>query len=264
MTNSKSTPDFDFLHDLADLAGETVLPLFRKAIAVENKLAQGFDPVTDADKQAELKMRAHIQEHFPSHGILGEEFEAKDLDAEALWVLDPIDGTRAFISGLPTWGTLIGYRHPDGHGLGMMSQPFTKERFWGDGKSAFYEGPDGKRSVSTRKCASIGEATLFTTAPEIFSAAEFEAYRKVESTVRLSRYGVDCYAYCMLSIGMIDLVIEAGLKPVDIAPLIPLIEGAGGVVTNWQGGSAFDGGQVVATGDPRLHDAVLARLAGRD
>ena len=260
MTGDRS-PDFAFLHQLADIAGETVLPLFRKAIEIENKMDGGFDPVTDADKQAELIMRARIQETFPGHGILGEEFESKDLDAEGLWVLDPIDGTRAFISGLPTWGTLIGYRHTSGQSLGMMSQPFTKERFFGDGKEAFYEGPDGKRRVSTRPCKSIGDATLFTTAPDIFNADEFSAFRRVEEKVRLSRYGVDCYAYCMLAIGMVDLVIEAALKPVDIAPLIPLIEGAGGVVTNWQGGSAFDGGCVVATGDPSLHRAVLDLLA---
>ncbi|WP_319414204.1 histidinol-phosphatase [uncultured Cohaesibacter sp.] len=257
------TPDFDFLHQLADLAGETVMPLFRKAIEIENKLEGGFDPVTDADKQAELKMRGFIQAQFPGHGILGEEFEGKDLDADGLWVLDPIDGTRAFIAGLPTWGTLIGYRHQGGQSLGMMSQPFTKERFFGDGKKAFYQGPDGEHSVSSRKCSALGEATLFTTAPDIFAPDELAAFRKVEQKVRLSRYGVDCYAYCMLAIGMVDLVIEAGLKPVDIAPLIPLIEGAGGVVTNWQGNSAFDGGQVVATGDPDLHQSVLDLLSGR-
>ncbi|WP_319568127.1 histidinol-phosphatase [Cohaesibacter marisflavi] len=256
-------PDFDFLHQLADLAGETVMPLFRRAIEIENKLEGGFDPVTDADKQAELKLRGLIQEQFPSHGILGEEFEGKDLDADGLWVLDPIDGTRAFISGLPTWGTLIGYRHSGGQSLGMMSQPFTKERFFGDGTRAFYQGPDGKRPVKTRSCKAIGDATLFTTAPDIFAPDELKAFQRVEDAVRLSRYGVDCYAYCMLAIGMVDLVIEAALKPVDIAPLIPLIEGAGGVVTNWQGGSAFDGGQVVATGDPDLHQSVLDLLASK-
>ncbi|WP_119308210.1 histidinol-phosphatase [Cohaesibacter haloalkalitolerans] len=263
MSNIDRAPDFDFLHQLADLAGETVLPLFRQPIAIENKLATGFDPVTDADKQAELKMRAYIQEHFPSHGILGEEFEAKDLNADGLWVLDPIDGTRAFISGLPTWGTLIGYRHSGGQTLGMMSQPFTGERFFGDGKQCLYKGPDGEKAISSRACKAISDATLFTTAPDIFDAEELKCFRRVEKAVRLSRYGVDCYAYCMLAIGMVDLVIEAGLKPVDIAPLIPVIEGAGGVVTNWQGKSAFDGGQVVATGDPALHDAVLELLSGK-
>nr|WP_321482415.1 histidinol-phosphatase [uncultured Cohaesibacter sp.] len=256
-------PDFDFLHQLADLAGATVMPLFRKAIEIENKLDGGFDPVTDADKQAELKLRGLIQENFPSHGILGEEFEGKDLDADGLWVLDPIDGTRAFISGLPTWGTLIGYRHSGGQSLGMMSQPFTKERFFGDGTRAFYQGPDGKRPAQTRPCMAISDATLFTTAPDIFAPDELTAFQRVEGAVRLSRYGVDCYAYCMLAIGMVDLVIEAALKPVDIAPLIPLIEGAGGVVTNWQGGSAFDGGQVVATGDPALHQTVLDLLVNK-
>ena len=253
-------PDFSFLHDLADLAGETVLPLFRRPISVDNKEQDGFDPVTDADREAERQMRRLILERFPKDGILGEEFEAENLSADGLWVLDPIDGTRAFISGLPTWGTLIGYRHRDGAQLGMMSQPFTRERYFGDGKKSLYVGPEGERTLTTRACPVLSEATLFTTSPDIFNGQEFEAFQRVERKVRLSRYGVDCYAYCMVALGMVDLVIEASLKPVDIAPLIPVIEGAGGVVTNWQGGSAFEGGSVVVSGDMRLHEEVLALL----
>lgn len=259
--SSIDKPNQQFFHDLADIAGDRVLSLFRKPISVENKEVGGFDPVTEADKDAERLMRAAISARFPDDGILGEEFEAENLDADGLWILDPIDGTRAFISGLPVWGTLIGYRHKDGSQMGMMSQPFTKERYFGDGNKAFYQGPDGNREIKTRACESIEQATLFTTTPQLFTPAEREAYDRVEAKAQLTRYGVDCYAYCMVAYGMADVVVEAALKPVDIAPLIPVIEGAGGVVTNWTGGSAFDGGQVVASGDQRLHDQVLALLA---
>lgn len=257
---SSLVPDYAFLHKLADTAGETVLPLFRSPLDIENKEVGGFDPVTDADKNAEEQMRRIILNSFPDDGIQGEEFDDKDLDADGLWVLDPIDGTRAFISGLPTWGTLIGYRNRNGARLGMMSQPFTKERYFGDGKEAHYTGPDGARPIQVRACASLEQATLFTTTPDLFVGNERAAFDRVEGQVRLSRYGVDCYAYCMVAIGLADLVIETALKPVDIAPLVPVIEGAGGVVTNWQGGSALDGGQVVASGDARLHEQVLTIL----
>ena len=263
MPNLVNQPDLAFLHELADLAGDTVMPLFRTSMAIENKERDGFDPVTEADKDAERQMRKAILARFPDDGILGEEFEGVNLDADGLWILDPIDGTRAFISGLPTWGTLIGYRHQSGRSLGMMSQPFTGERYFGDGKKSFYSGPGGDRTLAIRSCADLAGATLFTTAPDIFNQQELKAFQRVEQSVRLSRYGVDCYAYCMVAMGMADLVIEAALKPVDIAPLIPVIEGAGGIVTDWQGKSAFDGGQVIACGDPALHEQAIALLADK-
>lgn len=258
-----SKPDDSFFHSLADIAGETVLPFFRRSIAIDNKEPDDFDPVTEADREAERRMREMINGTFPQDGILGEEFEAERLDADGLWVLDPIDGTRAFISGLPVWGTLIGYRHSDGTSMGMMSQPFTSERYFGNSEVSYYTGPGGKRRLETRSCSSLSEATLFTTTPALFTKEERAAYDRVEAACRLPRYGVDCYAYCMVAHGMADLVIEAALKPVDIAPLIPVIEGAGGIVTNWEGGSAFDGGRVVACGDKDLHQQVLNVLADR-
>jgi myo-inositol-1(or 4)-monophosphatase len=176
-------------------------------------------------------------------------------------VLDPIDGTRAFISGLPTWGTLIGLLDAGRPVHGLMAQPFTGERFAGDGRRAWFTGPGGDRPLATRRCAGLAEASLFTTAPSIFSADERAAYDALEHDVRLARYGADCYAYCMVAAGQVDLVVEAGLEPYDVVALIPIVEGAGGVMTSWTGGSAAAGGRVVASGDPRLHDAVLARLA---
>lgn len=259
-----------FLDELADVSGRAILPHFRSAMAVENKLevvSQGraFDPVTIGDRAAEEAMRALIGERFPDHGILGEEFGRERLDAEHVWVLDPIDGTRSFISGLPVWGTLIGLERHGRPVAGMMHQPFTGERFGGvaDGvsKRAWYRGPGGDRPLSTRACASLSQAVLFTTSPHLFTAEERPAWDRVERAVKLFRYGVDCYAYAMVAAGLVDCVIESGLQPYDIVALIPVIEGAGGAVTSWTGGSASEGGRIVATGDARLHEEVLRLLA---
>ncbi len=262
-----TTPTVDaalvaFLDRLADAAGAAVMPHFRSRLAVENKLSgDAFDPVTVADRAVEEAMRGLIGAELPDHGILGEEYGSERLDAEHVWVLDPIDGTRSFITGLPVWGTLIGLKHRGRPVLGMMAQPFTGERFAGDGRRAWYRGPEGERAISTRSCERIEDAVLFTTTPSLFTAAERPAYDRVESRVRLARYGIDCYAYCMVAAGFADVVIEAGLQPYDIVALIPVVEGAGGVVTSWTGGTAADGGRVVASGDPRLHDRILRLLA---
>ena len=251
-----------FLDELADAAGAVILPHFRAALAIENKLGPGaYDPVTVADRAAEQAMRALIETRYPEHGILGEEFGALRRDAEHVWVLDPIDGTRAFISGLPVWGTLIGLTHGGRPSIGMMHQPFTRERFAGDCRKAWYRGPDGERPLTTRACTRLEDASLFCTTPAMFTGDDRAAYDRVEARARLARYGVDCYAYCMVAAGMVDAVVEGSLQPYDIVPLIPVIEGAGGVVTSWTGGSATEGGRVVASGDPRLHEIILAELA---
>ncbi|WP_018181408.1 histidinol-phosphatase [Kaistia granuli] len=250
----------EFLDKLADSAGKAIMPHFRALDSVENKAASGFDPVTVADRASEEALRALINAHYPEHGIMGEEFDDENADAENVWILDPIDGTRAFISGLPVWGTLIGLVSGGKPALGMMAQPFTRERFAGDGSRAWYTGPDGDRALKTRSCETIEEAVLFTTTPALFKGADREAYERVESQVRLVRYGCDCYAYCMVAAGFVDAVIEVGLHPYDIVALIPVIEGAGGRVTNWEGGPATSGGRVVASGDARLHEKILATL----
>lgn len=237
------------------------MPHFRANIGVENKLAEEFDPVTIADKAVEEAIRALIHKHFPDHGILGEEFDNVALDAEHVWILDPIDGTRAFISGLPTWGTLIGHKVNGRAKFGMMSQPFTAERYFGDGKSSQYKGPGGPQNLMTRGCKSLSDATLFTTSPHQFSKSKIDRFKAIEQQVKLSRYGMDCYAYCMVARGSVDLVIEDGLEAYDIAALIPIIEGAGGRVTTWDGGNAVDGGSIVACGDPSLHEQVLKLLS---
>jgi myo-inositol-1(or 4)-monophosphatase len=250
----------EFLDRLADAAAGAIMPHFRTRFVVEHKGGDGFDPVTVADRAAEEAMRRLISATFPDHGIVGEEFPSERADAENVWVLDPIDGTRAFISGLPLWGTLIGLLSGGKPVLGMMAQPFTGERYVGDGSKAWYAGPGGAKTLATRRCDRLADATLFTTSPFLFDAVELPAYRRVEAAARLTRYGCDCYAYAMLAAGHADVVVEAGLKPYDIVALIPVIEGAGGVVTTWDGGSAANGGRIVATGDPRLHEAVLTEL----
>lgn len=258
-----SLTDFSrFVDELATLSAQAILPFFRSALTAEDKSAGGvFDPVTEADRAGEAAMRHIIARTFPTHGIIGEEFGAERADAEYVWVLDPIDGTRAFMAGFPLWGTLIGLTRGGVPAFGMMHQPFIGERFSGDGGSATYRGPIGERRLRTRRCASLREATLSTTTPTLFKGTDQQRYASVEREVRMARYGADCYAYCMLAAGHIDLVVETGLKPYDIVALVPVIEGAGGIVTDWTGGSAARGGSIVAAGDRRVHEAAL-RLLG--
>lgn len=251
-----------FIDRLATAAGETILPFFRTSLLdVENKCdTRGFDPVTEADRAAEAVMRRMIKASFPQHGIVGEEFGNQNEDAEYVWMLDPIDGTKSFIAGFPIWGTLIALLHRGMPVYGMMHQPYIGERFSGDNRSARYHGPSGGRKLAVRRCASLKEATSFTTSPLLMNPDDRTAFGKVEAEVRLTRYGGDCYSYCMLAAGHLDLVIETELKPYDIAALIPIITGAGGVITTWEGEPAQGGGRVVAAGDPRVHEAALKLL----
>ncbi|MGA3310962.1 MAG: histidinol-phosphatase [Xanthobacteraceae bacterium] len=252
-----------FVDELAAVSGETIRPFFRTALGVENKSRSGgFDPVTAADRAAEAAMRALIKRTFPAHGILGEEFEAERPDAEYVWVLDPIDGTKSFICGMSAWGTLIALTRRGEPIYGMMHQPFTREHFSGDGSAASYRGPAGDRALRTRACARLEDAVLLTTSPLLMRDADRRSFTRVEQAVRLSRYGGDCYAYCMLAAGHVDLVIETELKPYDVLPLIPIIEGAGGVITTWDNGRPHAGGQIIAAGDRRVHAQALALLRG--
>jgi len=250
-----------FVEELATVSGETIRPFFRTALGVENKSRSGgFDPVTAADRAAEAAMRALIKKTFPKHGILGEEFEAERPDAEYVWVLDPIDGTKSFICGMPAWGTLIALTRRGEPIYGMMHQPFTREQFTGDGSAASYRGPAGDRALRTRACAAVNDAVLLTTSPLLMGEDDRRAFRRVEEAAQLSRYGGDCYAYCMLAAGHVDLVIETELKPYDVLPLIPIIEGAGGIVTTWDNGRPHAGGKIIAAGDARVHAQAMEML----
>jgi myo-inositol-1(or 4)-monophosphatase len=252
-----------FVDRLATVSGETILPYFRTSLGVDNKASgRAFDPVTEADRAAESVMRALIRQTFPEHGIVGEEFGSERASAEYVWVLDPIDGTKSFICGMPAWGTLIALLRGGEPVYGMMHQPYTRERFSGDGGATRYRGPIGERVLRVRRCAELGHAILMTTSPLLMQEADRQAFGKVEQAVRLSRYGGDCYAYCMLAAGHVDLVIETELKPHDILPLIPIVAGAGGIVTSWDGGSPNAGGRIIAAGDKRMQEAAMELLNG--
>ena len=252
-----------FIGRLATASGETILPFFRTSLSIDNKSnSHDFDPVTEADRAAEAVMRRMIKANFPQHGIVGEEFGSEREDAEYVWVLDPIDGTKSFIAGFPIWGTLIGLLHRGTPVFGMMHQPFIDERFSGDSGSAHYQGPSGERRLAVRRCAALQEATSYTTSPLLMNLDDRAAFGRIEQAVRLSRYGGDCYSYCMLAAGHLDLVVETELKPYDIAALIPIITGAGGIVTTWEGNPAQGGGRIIAAGDPRVHEAAIKLLAG--
>jgi myo-inositol-1(or 4)-monophosphatase len=252
-----------FIGRLATASGETILPFFRTSLSIDNKSGgREFDPVTEADRAAEAVMRRLIKSNFPQHGIVGEEFGIEREDADYVWVLDPIDGTKSFIAGFPIWGTLIALLHKGAPVFGMMHQPFIGERFSGDSGSANYRGPSGERRLAVRRCASLKDATLFTTSPLLMNDADRATFERVSAEARLTRYGGDCYSYCMLAAGHLDLVIETELKPYDIAALIPIVTGAGGIVTTWEGKPAQGGGRIIAAGDARVHEAALKLLNG--
>lgn len=255
-----------FADTLADAARAAIAPYFRASHSVTHKGGARFDPVTEADEAAERAMRALIGTHFPEHGVLGEEFAETPSQSGYQWILDPIDGTRAFIAGLPTWGVLIGLYYEGAPLLGVMDQPFTGERFAGydanGERGATLTTRAGAQKLRARACAELSQAICATTDPYLFHGAEAEAFARVRGAARLTRYGYDCYAYAMTALGGMDCVIENGLKPFDIAALIPILSGAGGGVCDWQGGDASQGGRVLAWGDARVRDEAIALLAG--
>ncbi|HEY9056691.1 MAG TPA: histidinol-phosphatase [Aurantimonas sp.] len=254
-------PEIALLFELADIADAETLPRFRVGGGVDNKLTSAFDPVTEADRAAERAVVSAIAARYPDHAVLGEEFGAQG-NSEHLWVIDPIDGTRAFISGIPVWGTLIGYSQAGRARMGLMSQPFTGERYFADGEAAWCEYRGQRSRIGVRPTRRLDEATLFTTSPRLFSGEGLRRFEELEVRARLTRFGTDCYAYCMLAAGHVDLVVETGLKPYDIVALVPIIEQAGGIVTTFTGGRPEAGGDIIAAATPELHAAALAILHG--
>lgn len=250
-------------HEMADAARKAILPLFRSDdLVADNKRPADFDPVTEADRAAEQAMRAVLARSRPDDAILGEEFGHSAGSSGLTWILDPIDGTRAFISGAASWGVLIGVSDGQDVIYGLIDQPYTGERFEGGLGRARLAGPHGDRPLKVRSGVTLDRATLMTTFPEVGTPSEAQAFRRVADRVRLTRYGLDCYAYALLALGQIDLVIEAGLQSYDIAGPLAVVQAAGGIVTDWQGGPAAQGGQVIAAASPELHAAALALLAG--
>ena len=257
--------DLAFANSLADAAGEVIRPYFRRKIEVVDKAAGAamFDPVTEADKRAEQAIRAIIARQRPDDGILGEEFPEVEGTSGRTWVIDPVDGTRAFITGQTQWGTLIALNESGMPVLGILDQPVLRERFIGTSEGAELRSREGTTKLAARPCASLSEAVLMTTHPwNYFDASEQAVFRRLAESCLLSRFGGDCYGYGLLAMGFVDLVVEARLKPWDIQALIPIVEGAGGIVTDWRGGPCLDGGRVIAAGDKRVHAAAMKFLAG--
>ena len=249
-------------HDLADAARKATLARFRQAgLSTENKANAGFDPVTEADRETEAAMRALIEARRPQDAILGEEFGTKSGQSGLTWVLDPIDGTRGFMTGTPSWGVLIALLNETGPIFGVIDQPYIGERFIGGLGQNSLTGPQGEMILRTSARKTLAEARLFSTFPEIGAISERLAFEAVRDQVLLTRYGMDCYAYGLVALGQADLVIEAGLQSYDIAAPIAVIEAAGGIVTNWQGGPAHQGGQVLAAANRDLHQAALVLLS---
>jgi histidinol phosphatase-like enzyme (inositol monophosphatase family) len=254
-------PDVQFLHRLANAADNETLPRFRQPLPVDNKANpdRDFDPVTDADRSAELVLRELITREYPDHAILGEELGATGGGA-LQWVLDPIDGTRPFICGIPVWGTLIGLTVEGCAKLGMMSQPFTGERFWADAHGAWQRGPRGTARLSVSQVTDLSEAILHTTSPDSYRGELRGAFDTLRGKVRMTRYGGECYAFAMLAAGLIDLCLEPSLQPYDIIPIIPIVEKAGGRVTCLDGSRAEKGGSVLLSATAELHERALEIL----
>lgn len=245
---------------LADAARSATLPYFRSDLGVDNKDASGFDPVTIADRECETAMRDLLARVRPDDAILGEEHGYKPGTTGLTWILDPIDGTRAFMSGTPTWGVLIAVNNSDGPIVGVIDQPYIGERFVGGFGTANLTGPAGSMSLKTKKTSDLSEAILFTTFPEVGTAEERSAFEQVSRQVQLTRYGMDCYAYALVAAGQADLVIEAGLNAYDIQGPIAVIQAAGGIVTDWNGNPAHQGGTALAAANAEIHAQALAIL----
>ncbi|MGA9658759.1 MAG: histidinol-phosphatase [Asticcacaulis sp.] len=265
---SECTPDYATLEafalELAAAAAAAAMPLFRlKGLGEDNKLAHlsAFDPVTEADKGAERAIRALINSRYPDHGIIGEEYGNENAEADYVWVLDPVDGTRAFISGLPIWTTLIGLRYMSRPVLGLIAQPVLQEIYLGSPLGSRLITPQGQSPLRVRNCGSLADAILGTTDPYQFKGRESDAYADLLKAAKLARYGCDAYAFAMVAAGTMDMALETGLKAWDIDAIIPVIENAGGIVSNWHGQPVGQtGGQVIAAGSKALIDEALTHL----
>ena len=248
-----------FARATVEAAGPIALKYFRMPITVENKAGSSvFDPVTRADREVEAFIRDRVSSAYPGHIIIGEETGTSGGEESFKWLIDPIDGTRAYISGVPMWGILLGLMDGDSCLFGLMHQPYLRETYSGSIHGAFISKGETTQPLATRGTSELADAILYCTHPDVFSTDEdFTRFRAIADQSRLMRYGGDCYSYCLLAQGCIDLVIEADLNAYDIVPLIPIIEAAGGRVTDWQGNSAVNGGKVIASANSVLHEKVL-------
>jgi myo-inositol-1(or 4)-monophosphatase len=250
----------DFALELGHTAGGIARAYFRNAFTVDNKDVDGFDPVTTADRAIESVLRKMIRERYPDHGVVAEEEGSDRPESRFTWFIDPIDGTRSFMTGSPLWGTLVGLTEEGKPIFGLLAQPFLEEVFFGAPSGSWLITAAGRQRLRSRAVGELGAAVLASTHPDMFKGAERERFAALTKGCLMHRYGGDCYNYAMLAAGFIDLVVESGLKPFDIVPLIPILEGAGCVVTDWQGRPPLKGGAVVAAGTRDLHAQALAVL----
>jgi len=249
-----------FALELAHTAGGIAQAYFRSTFAVDNKNEQGFDPVTSADHAIENVLRESIQAAYPDHGIVAEEFGNKAAASEFCWYIDPIDGTRSFLMGSPLWGTLVGLTHQGKPVFGLLAQPVLQEVFFGSPGGSWLIAESKRTRLRSSGCTELQRARLASTHPRMFKGDEQPAFERLAEASLLDRYGGDCYNYAMLAAGFVDLVVESGLKPFDIVPLVPMLEQAGCEVSSWSGGSVIDGGNVVAAASPELHAEALEIL----
>ncbi len=249
----------DFALELARTAGGIAQAHFRRGFTIENKGTDVFDPVTSADRAIERVLRTIIEERYPDHGIVAEEEGERQARSDYTWFIDPIDGTRAFMTGSPLWGTLVGLARSGRPLFGLLCQPVLEEIFFGGPSGSWLIKSDRRERLAARRCVALDNAVAAATHPDMFQGSAADAFRVLTGRCLFTRYGGDCYNYAMLAAGFVDLVVEGQLKPFDIVPLIPVLEGAGCVVTDWDGRDAR-GGYVVAAATPELHAAALAVL----
>ena len=250
-----------FAEHLAEAAAREIMPFFRTRPDMDNKLASGFDPVTAADRAGERAMRELIESTFPDHGIVGEEYGERPARSAFTWILDPVDGTRSFVCGMTSWATLVGLIFEGRPTVGVMHQPYVGEMFVGTPQGSIFKHAGRSSPLLTSRTASLAEAIATTTAPHLYrSQRQSRFLAAVNEAVRFMRYDGDSYFFCMLAAGQIDLAIDAGLQSYDIAALIPIIEGAGGIVATWDGGQAAGGGDILAAANRTLFDQAIALL----
>ena len=262
-----TAPDWNeltrFAIALAEASAREILPYFRRNTPVEVKNGPVWDPVTEGDRAGERAIRAMIEEHYPDHGIHGEEYGIKEGRSGFTWILDPVDGTRAFVCGMPTWATLIGLSFEGQPAVGLMNQPLVGDMFYGNPHGAWHNYRGTTEAIRTRTGIALACASLGTTAPELYRSDQDQRdFQRLKSRVQLTRYGGDSYFYCVMAAGHVDIAMDANLQPYDIAPLLPIVKGAGGAAAEWTGGDPAQGGRVITAGSQALLDEALEVLKG--
>ncbi len=262
-----TAPDWNeltrFAIALAEASAREILPYFRRNTPVEVKDGPVWDPVTEGDRAGERAIRAMIEEHYPDHGIHGEEYGIKEGRSGFTWILDPVDGTRAFVCGMPTWATLIGLSFEGQPAVGLMNQPLVGDMFYGNPHGAWHNYRGTTEAIRTRTGIALARASLGTTAPELYRSDQDQRdFQRLKSKVQLTRYGGDSYFYCVMAAGHVDIAMDANLQPYDIAPLLPIVKGAGGVAAEWTGGDPAQGGRVITAGSQALLYEALEVLKG--